>query len=386
MRKIAVITTSRADFGLYRPVLDRLRARDDVELLLLVGGTHLEPKFGETVTEIRAAGFEPAAEIRSLTEDDAPVDIGQSMGRTTEAFAPVFELLQPDIAVVLGDRFEMHAAALAAVPFRIPLLHIHGGETTAGAIDDVFRHSLTKLSHLHCVAAEEFGRRVMAMGEEPWRVHVCGAPGLDTIREMALLDREAIATRGLHLPDEFLVVTMHPVTLEFEQTEDHVANLLGALDDAGLPVVATRANADTHGRVVNAAMESHAAAHGDFQLVDNLGSELYLSVLSHASAMVGNSSSGIIEAPMFGLPVVNVGSRQEGRPRATNVLDVPAERDAIAAAIRRALSPEFRQRAAEVENPYGNGNAADRIVEVLTTVELDEHLLRKRFHEFRAQS
>lgn len=382
MRRIGVITTSRADYGIYRPVLSRIRDDGDLRLLLFVTGAHLAPAFGLTVKEIEADGFDIAARVDILEDSDSPEAVARTMARCTLGFAEVYSRARPDILVVLGDRFEMHAAAVAAVPFGIPMAHIHGGEVTEGAFDESFRHSLTKLSHLHFVATEEYGRRVVQLGEEPWRVTVSGAPSLDNLRNVDLLAREDLERRfGLSLAERFLLVTFHPATLDAGDPGDQARTLLEAVEAIGLPAIITMPNADPGGRAIRTAVRARAAANPLLQPIENLGMDGYFSLMALASVMVGNSSSGIIEAASFRLPVVNVGNRQKGRLRPANVVDCGYDRDDIRKALSKALGSDFRRAIAKLENPYGRGEAAAIIVDRLKNADMDERLIAKRFHD-----
>lgn len=380
-RRIAVITTTRADFGIYRPLLKRLAADDDVVLQLVAGGMHLRPEFGMTLDEIVEAGFAVAAKIDLLTADDSPAGIAVAMARATQGFAEAYAALAPDLVVILGDRFEMHAAAVAAQPFRLPLAHLHGGELTLGALDDSFRHSMTKLSHLHFVATEEFRRRVLQMGEEPWRVVTCGALGLDNLADTPTLSEAALEAKlGMPLAPAPLLVTLHPETRLAASAAEQAAPLLDAVGRAGLPVVFTAPNADAGGLAIRRLIEAYVADHADARLVDNLGTPAYFALMGRAAAMVGNSSSGIIEAASFTLPVVNIGDRQQGRPRAANVIDVAGQADIILAAIRRATSASFRSGLAGLKNPYAAERPAAEIIHrTLRSVALDDTLLKKGF-------
>jgi UDP-hydrolysing UDP-N-acetyl-D-glucosamine 2-epimerase len=378
-RAIAVVTVARSDWGHLRPVLAELRAAEDVRLLLFVGGMHLADAFGRTVDAIEAEGWTIAERVEMLEPSDAPEAIATSIGRGVAGFARAYARHRPDLVVVLGDRFEMLSAATAALPFVLPVAHLHGGEVTEGAIDNQIRHAITKCAHLHFVSAAPHARRVASMGEEPWRIHNVGAPGLDRIRTTPLLSRAELA-RHLALDGDgrWLLVTYHPATLEYQDTGRHVDELLAALEKIDATLVVTYPNADTAGRTVIARVEEFAGRHARVRLARNLGDDVYLSMLRHADAMVGNSSSGLIEAPSFELPVVNVGARQTGRLRAANVVDVGPERDEILAGIEAALAPGFRAGLRGLTNPYGDGRAAERIVRVLRTVELSPALTRKR--------
>ncbi len=380
MRSIGVVTTARSDYGIYRPLLQRLQADADIELRVLVTGMHLSPEFGLTVKAIEADGLPITERVEMLLASDSPEGIAKSIGLGMLGFAQAYARSRPDLLIVLGDRFEMYAAALAAVPFTIPLAHIHGGEVTHGAIDDALRHSLTKFSHLHFVSTDEYARRVRQLGEEPWRVCVAGAPSLDNLRTVQLLSPDEVRQQyGISLQVPPLVVTFHPVTLEPGQAEAQITELLAALAEADLPVVFTGVNADTGGRIIQQKISAFAQAHTAVWLLDSLGTRGYFSLMKFAGALVGNSSSGLIEAPSFELPVVNIGTRQAGRVRAANVIDVGTDRAAILAGIRQAVSPEFRAGLRGLINPYGDGTAAEKIVARLKQVDLDQRLIMKRF-------
>lgn len=382
VRTIGVVTVARSDYGIYLPLLRRIREDPDLRLLLIVAGMHLSPEFGLTVRAIEEDGFEIGERVEMLLSSDTPEAISKSMGLGTIGFAQAFARFRPDILLVLGDRFEMHSAAVAAVPFGIPIGHIHGGESTEGVIDDVFRHSITKMSHMHFVANEAYARRVIQMGEEPWRVVISGAPGLDNLHLVRLLSREKLEEKFMmRLRKPILLVTYHPVTLEHEQTEIQVQSLLSALEQVNAMLIFTYPNADTHSRTIIRMINQFVAEHEEARVVTNLGTQAYLSFIKYATAMVGNSSSGIIEAASFKLPVVNIGSRQRGRIRGKNVIDVGYSQPDIVVGIKKALSHEFRASLSDMNNPYGDGHAAERIIERLKHVELDNKLLLKRFYE-----
>jgi UDP-hydrolysing UDP-N-acetyl-D-glucosamine 2-epimerase len=343
---------------------------------------HHAREYGRTIDEVRQQARAPIVEVEFLLASDSPAAIAKSLGLGVVSFAQVYSEYKPDIIVVLGDRYEMYAAALAALPYYIPVAHIHGGELSLGAMDDAIRHSITKLSHLHFVATEQYGRRVVQLGEEPWRVIVSGAPALDRIAQFRPMPREEFL-RIAGLPDlgDFLLVTFHPVTSEYERTEWQIEELLRALEIISMPVVFTSPNADTNSHIIQERILAFCQTHAFAHYVAHLGTALYYNAMYHAAAMVGNSSSGIIEAPSFGLPVVNIGTRQEGRLRARNVLDVGYHHQDIVAGIRRAVDVGFRQSLRTVTNPYGDGHATDRIAHVLSTIPLDERLLKKRFFD-----
>lgn len=381
LRRVGVVTVARSDYGHLRPVLEGIQRAPELEAVLYVAGAHLDPAFGSTVREIEADGFAIAERLPLPGGGDSPEAIAASTGRGVEAFARAFARGRPDLLVVLGDRFEMLAAAVAALPFALPVAHIHGGEVSEGAMDNQIRHAITKLAHLHFASAAPHARRIAQMGEEAWRIHTVGGPGLDRITARPALSREALASE-LDLPaaGPWLLVTFHPVTLEYRDTAAHVDELLAALEKTDGTLILTYPNADTSGRLIMERLEEFAGRHpARCRLVRNLGERLYLSLLRHADVMVGNSSSGLIEAPSFGLPAVNIGARQRGRLRGANVIDVEPARHEILRGIETAQTPAFRALARGGGNPYGDGRTAPRIVEILRTVPLDARLVQKRF-------
>ena len=381
------MTVGRSDYGIYLPILRAVAAAPDLDLHLIVSGTHLSPEFGTTVREIEADGFTVGARVEMLVSSDSPAGIAKSIGLGVIGFAQAYVQCRPDIVVVLGDRFEMHAAVLAALPFCLPVAHIHGGELTQGAMDDALRHSMTKLSHLHFVSTDEYARRVAQLGEEPWRILVTGAPALDNLRTVSLMSPTELHARfGVTMVPPPVLVTFHPVTLEHDQVEWQVGQLLLALDEAGLPVLFTQPNADPGGRCISELIDHYVQAHPSSARVDNLGTRGYFSVMALAAAMVGNSSSGLIEAPSFGLPVVNIGNRQLGRARGGNVIDVGYTQAEVLDGIRRATQPAFRDALRDRPNPYGDGRASGMIVERLRTVALDSTLRIKRFQDLCART
>ncbi len=384
MRTIAVVTVGRSDYGIYRPVLARIQAHPDLTLHLIVAGMHLSPRFGDTVREIEADGMPIGDRVDMLLSSDTPEGVAMSMGLGTIGFAQAYARTRPDLLVVIGDRAEMHAAAVAAVPFGIPIAHVHGGEITEGAIDDALRHSITKLSHLHFVSTDEYAQRVRQMGEQEWRVHVSGAPSLDSLATVPRLTLDELGHHfGFGSDRTPLLVTFHPVTLEPGQAEQQVTALLEAIATFDLPVVFTMPNADVGGGLIADRLSAYVRKAPAAWLVPSLGTVGYFSLMACAAAMVGNSSSGLVEAPSFGLPVVNIGARQQGRVRAANVIDVAAERNDIRRGITRALQPEFRASLVGMVNPYGSGHAADVIVNTLAQVPLDAGLVMKHFADLK---
>lgn len=382
MRRICVVTVARSDYGYYRPILRQIQSSPDLDLQLIAGGMHLSPDFGLTATDIEEDGFQIDERVEMLLSSDTASGISKSMGLGIIGFANCFERRAPDVLLLLGDRFEMHSAAVAALPFRIPVAHIHGGEVTEGAMDDAFRHSITKMSHLHFVSTPEYARRVVQLGEEPWRVTVSGAPSLDNLKGLSLLGRDKLAKRyDLDLSRPPLMVTFHPVTLESDQVEWQTGELLTALDTCGLPLVFSMPNADTGNRTIRGMIQSFVRSRRSAVLIDNLGILGYFSLMAVSAAMVGNSSSGIIEAMSFHLPVVNVGTRQAGRVRGANVIDTADDHESILLGIREATLPSFRAGLRGLANPYGEGRAAEIIVRALLRTSLGDRLIRKKFHD-----
>jgi len=387
VRTLGVVTVARSDFGIYRPVLRALHDDPELTLELYVSGMHLSAEFGLTVREVEQSGFPIAERVEMLLGSDTPEAIGKSLGLGTIGFAQMFARRRPDILLVLGDRFEMFAAALAALPFKIPLAHIHGGEVTEGAMDDALRHGLTKLSHLHFAATEEYARRIVQLGEEPWRVTVSGAPSLDNLATVGRWSRAELAQKlGMDLISAPLLVTFHPVTLEYERTDYYAAELLAALAQVEAPIIFTLPNADTSGRILIRQIEEFVRQHSQARLLPSLGTMGYFTLMENAAAMVGNSSSGVIEAASFRLPVVNIGTRQRGRVRAANVIDVDSDRDSILKGIRQAESSAFRANLVDLVNPYSRGGAAAIIRSRLKEVVLDQRLIAKHFHDLAASS
>lgn len=382
-RKIAVVTGARSDYGLLYPVLKIINETVGLQLQLLVTGMHLSPEFGSTKKVIEEDGFEICEKVEMLLSSDTPTGLAKSMGLGTIGFAQVYEKITPDLLLVLGDRFETHCAVVAAMPFKIPVFHIHGGESTEGAIDELIRHSITKMSHIHFPSTEFYAERIRRMGEEDWRIFVSGSPGIDNIRmlEPLMNKNEFNNTFNIDLNLPTIIVTYHPVTLEYENTSWQLQNLFAALEAANQQVLFTYPNADTTGRLIIEMMNNFVQNYSKAQICVNLGQRAYLNLMKHASVMVGNSSSGIIEAPSFKLPVVNIGERQRGRVRAKNVIDVGYSKDEIYDAIKKALSPEFKCNLKSLINPYGEGKASQIIVDVLKNIDINNQLLLKKFND-----
>lgn len=381
-RRIAVVTTSRADYShLYWP-LKLLSEREDVDLRLIVMASHLSPEFGATVREIERDGFAIAARIECLLSSDSDVGMAKSIGVAALSLADALGAMRPDLMLLIADRYEMLAPASVALSLRIPMAHIEGGEISEGAIDDAVRNALTKMSHVHFTSTETARQRVISMGEEPWRVHRAGAPSLDHLRRSRLLSRAEVERRcDVNLSTPALLVAYHPVTLERDTTAeaDALFDALGEITgQGGMQLLFCYPNADAGSRALMARTREFLAEQGCGKLFVNLDAVTYWSLLRQVEVVVGNSSSGIMETASFALPTVNVGLRQKGRERARNVLDAEADAKAIVARVAEARSAAFRTPLAGMTNPYGDGHAAERIVEVLTTVPLGPKLLIKR--------
>jgi UDP-N-acetylglucosamine 2-epimerase (non-hydrolysing) len=382
-RKICVVTGSRAEYGLLYWLLRGIEAEPGLQLQLVVTGMHLAPQFGMTVDHIEADGFVPDARVDMQLHGDTPKAITTSMGVGLIGFAEAFDTLKPDVVVVLGDRTEIFAAAQAAMVARIPIAHIHGGELTEGLIDEAIRHAITKMAHLHFVSAEEYRKRVIQLGEAPDRVWNVGAPGLDAIRKATLLDRTALSQQlDFDLTKPFFLVTYHPVTLADHADDPGAEALFAALETfPDHQVVITGVNADAGHEAIRKRIVAFAAANpGRVLERTSLGQLRYLSAMALTDAVIGNSSSGLIEAPALKVPTVNIGERQRGRLRASRVIDVDPDKAAIIAAITKALGPEFRAMTKAATSLFGDGTASDRMVRVLRDHPLDG-ILMKRFQD-----
>jgi UDP-hydrolysing UDP-N-acetyl-D-glucosamine 2-epimerase len=384
LRKICVVTGSRAEYGLLHRIMQHLAADPTVELQVVATGMHLASEFGNTWKQIEADGFQIHKQVEMLLSSDTPRSMAKSTGIGLSGMADALHDLTPDLLLVLGDRFEILAASSAAALMRIPVAHIHGGEATEGAIDDSLRHAITKLSHLHFTSTEPYRQRVIQMGESADRVFCFGAPGIDSIVSLPLLSRRELAESiGFDLGKSYFLITYHPVTLGGSPTSDELDELLTALAELPDEVrwVITMPNADAGGRALASQIrgfvskQSHRAA-----AFTSLGQLRYLSAMKHCAAVVGNSSSGIIEAPTLGVGIINIGDRQKGRVQAESVINCQPERGEITRALARALTPEYRKLAASVTNPYGPAGASEKIAKVAATFPLSA-LTRKPFYD-----
>ena len=382
MKKICVFTGTRAEYGLLKPLLDRIQQDQELTLQLLVSGTHLRAEFGNTVELIEADGFPIAAKVDTLDSSDTALGTGRSIAKGVSGYAEAFTELRPDLLVLLGDRSEAFAAATAALVCQLPIAHLHGGETTEGAYDEAFRHSISKMSLLHFVSTEAYRQRVIQLGEVPERVFNVGAIGLEYLDKGNFLNRTKLENSlNFKFGKQNALVTFHPVTLEPGTAADQFNQLLTALDHfPELKLIFTKSNVDTEGRAINRLIDSYVAEHPDKAIAfTSMGHQRYLSSLQIVDVVIGNSSSGILEAPSFKVPTVNIGDRQKGRIKASSIIDCePVEND-IFSACQKALSEKFKILAQNVDNPYRQVGTVDRILRIIKAPGVSS--LKKRFYD-----
>ena len=378
-RKIAVLTGTRAEYGLLKPVMKAIQAHPALELQLIVTGMHLESQFGRSIQQIQADGFDIDREVPMHPAEDTGLGMAQAVASGIEGISEAFRQLEPDVLVILGDRTEILAASIAAMYMNIPIAHLHGGDKSQGGLDESVRHVVTKMAHIHFPATETSAQRIRNMGEKKDHIYVVGAPGLDTILHVPLPDRLELLNT-FHLPSDqpYLLVVQHSVSTYPEKAVSQIRKTLTAITRTQLPTVWVYPNSDAGGRAIIQELETWVPQSPFIQAHRNLPHQTYLGLLKYAGALVGNSSSGMIESSSFQVPVVNIGIRQSGRERANNVIDVDHDALAIQAAIAQALSPEFRQQAAQSVNPYGKGTAGKQIAQYLAEIPLDKSLLQKQ--------
>jgi len=378
MRKIAVVTGTRAEYGTLYSVLRAIEAKQKLRLSLVVTGMHLSHEFGYTVKEIEKDGFKIDAKVDMLLSSDTLGAMAKSVGLGIVEMAQTWEQLKPDIILVLGDRVEPLAATIAGAYMNMPVAHIHGGDV-CGNIDDSARQAITKFAHIHFPATRKSAERIIKMGEDAWRVHLVGSPALDLILNKTLLPPEALAKQlGLDLSKPLILVVQHPITTQVDEAPKQMRETLEAIVDIGSPAIVVYPNSDAGGRrMIEVIIEFER--YPFIKTFQNFPRREYLSLMKLASVMVGNSSSGIIDAPSFGLPVVNIGIRQEGRERGKNIIDVGHNKQEIIRAIKKAsIDKEFLNEVKKCENPYGDGKSASRIAEILSSVEITPQLLQKK--------
>lgn len=387
MKRIGIMTGTRAEYGLLKPLMQEINKDNDLELYLIVSGMHLSPEFGMTYKEIEEDGFEINAKVEMLLSSDSPAGISKSIGLGVIGFADEFQRADLDMLILLGDRYEALSAAISAMVMRIPIAHLHGGELTEGAIDEGIRHSITKMSYLHFTSTEEYRRRVIQLGENPERVFCVGAIGVENIKKINLMTKEELE-RSIHfeIDENTVIVTYHPVTLENNTVEEQFLNLLEVLDrNPKIRMIFTKANADTNGRIVNELIDKYAAQNSERACAFmSLGQKRYLSALKYCRIVIGNSSSGIIEAPSFGKPIINIGDRQKGRICADSVINCGYTQQEIQRAMETALTEEFENKARNCRNPYEKENTAANIISVIKDYLLNDKIkLKKGFYDIK---
>lgn len=383
IRKICVFTGTRAEYGLLKPLMDEIQSETELHLQILATGMHMSPEFGLTYKAIEADGFQIDEKVEMLLSSDSPAGIAKAIGLGIISYIDVLGRLQPDLVVILGDRFEGLAMAQACMVARIPIAHLHGGEATYGLIDEPIRHSITKMSHLHFTGAEEYRNRVIQLGEDPSRVFNVGGLGVDNIKNIKLLSRNEFEDSiNFRLGPKNLMITFHPVTLEHAMAGEQFQNLLGSLDELeDTKIIFTMPNADTEGRIITQMIDGYVAQnrHKAIAFV-SLGQLRYLSAMQFVDAVVGNSSSGLAEAPTFKIGTINIGDRQKGRIKAESVIDCESMKESILFAIKKLYSKEFKAKLKNVKNPYGEGGAAEKTKKILEEVDLT-NILKKQFYD-----
>ena len=378
MRKIAVVTGTRAEYGLLRPVMEEIRRHPRLRLAVVVTGMHLRRQHGMTVNEITGDGFEVDERVKMAPADDSGAAMADAVGKGIHGMTKSFKGIGPDFVLVLGDRIEALAAVVAAAYMNIPIAHVHGGDSARAGLDESVRHSVTKFAHVHFAATEKSGQRILRMGEDDWRIHVVGAPGLDSILNTRLPTRRKLQQElGLDLEAPYALMVQHSVTTEPGLAGRQARETLEALKRSRFEVLVIYPNYDAGGRQIIKIISEYAR-FPRFHAFKNLEHTVYLSLMKHAAVMVGNSSSGIIESSSFKLPVVNIGMRQEGRERSANVIDVSHERTKILKAIKKATSRSFAEIVLRAKNPYGDGKAGKRIARILARVAINKKLIQKK--------
>ena len=387
MKRIGIMTGTRAEYGLLKSLMQEINKDNDLELYLIVSGMHLSPEFGMTYKEIEEDGFEINAKVEMLLSSDSPAGISKSIGLGVIGFADEFQRADLDMLILLGDRYEALSAAICALVMRIPIAHLHGGELTEGAIDEGIRHSITKMSYLHFTSTEQYRNRVIQLGENPERVFYVGALGVENIKKINLMTKEELERSiRFEIDENTVIVTYHPVTLENNTVEEQFLNLLEVLDrNPKIRMIFTKANADTNGRIVNELIDKYVAQNSERACAFmSLGQKRYLSALKYCRIVIGNSSSGIIEAPSFGKPIINIGDRQKGRICADSVINCGYTQQEIQQAMETALTKEFENKASNCRNPYEKENTAANIISVIKDYLLNDKIkLKKGFYDIK---
>ncbi len=381
-RKICIVTGTRAEYGLLYRLMKEIQEDPDLVLQIIATGMHLSPEFGLTYRQIEKDGFRIHKKVEMLLSSDTPIGISKSMGLGMIGFADAYGDLKPDLVVLLGDRFEAFSAAAAAVVARIAIAHLHGGEATEGLIDEPIRHSITKMSHLHFTATEAYRKRVIQLGEDPGKVFNVGGLGVDNIKGLELLDLERFENAiSFKMGKKNLLVTFHPVTLEHGTAEAQFQSLLEALDELDdTKIIFTKPNADTQGRAIIQMIDNYVSKNSRSAIAFvSLGQLRYLSAMQFVDGVVGNSSSGLLEAPTFKIGTINIGDRQRGRIKSASVIDCEPTKEAILTALEKLYSQDFQERLGKLRNPYGEGGAAEKIKKLIKEVDIDD-ILKKSFY------
>lgn len=385
MKKVCIVTGTRAEYGLLKPLIKKVNEDNDLILQLLVTGMHLSPEFGLTYNEIINDGFEITEKVEMLLSSDTSVGISKSMGLAMISFSEVFERIKPDILVILGDRYEIFAVASAAMIAKIPIAHLHGGEATEGLIDEAIRHSITKMSYLHLTSTEEYRNRVIQLGENPNRVFNVGAIGVENIKNLNFIEEDILGKEiGINFSKEVVLLTFHPTTLENNSAEEQFKNILNSLDKFNhIKIIFTKANSDTEGRIINKLIDKYVLDNPKKCVAyTSMGQLRYLSAMKYCSVVVGNSSSGIIEAPIFKKPTINIGDRQKGRIQTDSIINCNPIDEEITSAIKKALSKEFNDKLKNLKTPYGDGIVSERIIEILKDYLLNHKIsIKKKFYD-----
>lgn len=380
MKKILVVTGTRAEYGLLYWTMKKIENSKDLKLQLIVTGNHLIREYGYTVDQIEKDGFKIDEEIDMIVSSEKKSGIVKSMGLEMIQLANCFEKLKPDILLILGDRYETFVAATCAMMMNIPIAHMNGGESTEGAVDEQIRHAITKMSHIHFPGAEYYKERIIKMGEEPWRVHNVGQAGIENIKKLKLLEKEELQNEMNIIFDRpIFLITYHPVTLEIDTTENQINNLIYSIKKFDAMFIFTYPNADFGSKIIIDKINNFVKQNANAYIYHSLGQKKYLSLLNYVDVMIGNSSSGIIEAPIFKIPVINIGDRQKGRLRSSNIIDVQNSKEEIIDAINKALNnKDFKHKLESVQNLYGDGTTSEQIVEIFKSIKIDRKLLSKR--------
>lgn len=384
MKKIVILTATRAEYGLLKPLMTELSADSYYETKIAVTGMHLSPEFGMTVKEIEADGIPIDKKIEIVMSSDTPIAISKAMGLALISFSEYFDECRPDALIVLGDRYETLAVCCAAMNARIPIFHLYGGEATEGLVDEAIRHSITKMSFLHFTSTDVYRNRVIQMGEDPGRVFNVGAMGVENALNVPKMSVEELGrSLGFDLEEPYAVGTFHPVTLEDSTAEKQTIELLAALEKhPNMNYLFTKANADTDGRIINKLLEEYGYKHDNLHLVDSLGMNRYLNAIRNACFVIGNSSSGLVETPSYHVPTINIGDRQKGRLTGETIITCKPDRDSISAAIDKALEQSFRESIQTAENPYGDGNTSQKIITVIKDFFVNGKIdIKKKFYD-----